>query len=83
MTARLDADAVPGVDEQDGGVGRRGAGRHVAGVLLVPRRVGENELPPRGREVPVGDVDRDALLPLGLEAVGEEREVDGSGCEAA
>ena len=29
-----------------------------------------------GREVAVGDVDRDALLALGLEAVGEEREVD-------
>ncbi len=31
----------------------------------------------RGGEVPVGDVDRDALLPLGPQAVGEQREVGG------
>src|SRR5581483_160258 len=33
------------------------------------------ELAPRGREVAVRDVDRDALLALGAQAVGEEREV--------
>ena len=32
--------------------------------------------PRAGREVAVGDVDRDALLALGAEAVGEEREVE-------
>jgi hypothetical protein len=42
----------------------------------VPRGVGDDELPLRRREVPVGDVDRDALLPLGAQAVGEQREVD-------
>ena len=62
---RLHADAVPRVDQQDRDVGRRGAGRHVARVLLVAGRVGEDELAPRGREVAVGDVDRDALLALG------------------
>jgi hypothetical protein len=42
----------------------------------VPRGVGDDELPPRCREVAVGDIDRDALLPLGPEAVGEQGEVD-------
>ena len=73
---RLRPDAVPGVDEQDGDVGGRGAGRHVARVLLVAGRIGEDELAARGREVAVRDVDRDPLLALGAQAVGEEREVD-------
>jgi hypothetical protein len=42
----------------------------------VPGGVGEDERAPRGGEVPVGDVDRDALLALGAQAVGEQRQVD-------
>ena len=76
---RLDPHAVARVHQQDRHVRRRRAGRHVARVLLVPGRVGEDELPARGREVPVSDVDRDALLALRLEAVGEQREIDRSG----
>jgi len=50
---------------------------HVARVYShVPRRVGDDELAPRGREVAVGDVDRDALLALGGEAVEQQREVE-------
>jgi hypothetical protein len=41
----------------------------------VARRVADHELSVRGREVAVGDVDRDALLALGREAVGEQRQV--------
>jgi hypothetical protein len=48
-----------------GEVGGRGAGGHVARVLLVARRVGDDELAPVGGEVAVGDVDGDALLALG------------------
>ena len=54
----------------------RGAGRHVAGVLLVARGVGDDELALVGRKEPVGDVDGDALLALGGEAIDEQREVD-------
>src|SRR5436305_10493635 len=35
-----------------------------------------SELAARGREIAVSHVDRDALLSLGLEAVGQQREVD-------
>ena len=59
------------IDEDDGGVAARGGGHHVPGVLLVTGRVGDDELALARREVAVGDVDRDALLALGLEAVGE------------
>jgi hypothetical protein len=42
----------------------------------VARRVGDDELAPLGAEEAVGDVDRDALLALGRQAVDEQREVD-------
>src|SRR5687767_9910179 len=75
FAARLLEHALAGVDEHDRGVRRGGAGDHVAGVLLVTRGVGDDEAPPRCGEVAVGDVDRDALLALGAQAVGEQGEV--------
>jgi len=42
----------------------------------VARRVGQDEAALRGGEVAVGDVDRDALLALGAQAVGQAREVE-------
>jgi len=42
----------------------------------VPGGVGDDELAPRRGEVPVRHVDRDALLTLGPQAVGEQRQVD-------
>ena len=76
VAAGLGEDAVLGVDEEDGEIGGRGAGRHVARVLLVAGRVGDDEAAPVGGEIAVGDVDGDALLALGDEAVDEEREID-------
>jgi hypothetical protein len=54
-----------GVDQHHGGVGAGGGRDHVARVLLVARRVADDELALRGGEVAVGDVDGDALLALG------------------
>ena len=68
--------ALAGIDEDDGEVGGGGAGHHVAGVLDVARGVGDDEFALGRGEVAVGDVDGDALLALGLEAVGEQGEVD-------
>src|SRR3954463_10245706 len=42
----------------------------------MARAVSDDELAPRRGEVAVGDVDGDALLALGLQAVGQERKVD-------
>ncbi len=50
-------------------------GHHVARVLDVAGRVGDDELPQWGGEVAVGDVDGDALLALGPQAVGEQGQV--------
>ena len=76
MAAGLLADAVARVDQHDREIGGRGAGDHVARVLLVAGGVGDDELAPRRLEVAVGDVDRDPLLALGAQAVGQQRQVE-------
>jgi hypothetical protein len=67
------------IDQHDGKLRGGCAGGHVAGVLFVARRVGDDELAPRRGEIPVRHVDGDALLPLGAQAVGEQRKVQGAG----
>ena len=76
VSAALLDHAEPRIDEHDGEVGGAGARHHVARVLHVARSVGDDELPARRGKVAVRDVDRDALLPFGAEAVGEIREID-------
>ncbi len=76
VAPRLRLQAVHGVHQQDGDIRGAGGSDHVARVLLVARRIADDELA-RGRgEVAVRDVDRDALLALGQQAVGDQREVD-------
>ena len=75
VASRLLEHALAGVDEDQREVGGGRAGDHVARVLDVPRGVGDDELPLGRGEVAVGDVDGDALLALGAEAVGEQRQV--------
>ncbi len=53
MPTRLLQHAEPRVDQDDGDVGRRSAGRHVARVLHVPRRIGDDEFTLGGREIAV------------------------------
>jgi hypothetical protein len=74
VPAGLLSEPLPGVDEHEPEVGGGGAGDHVAGVLHVAGRVRDEELP-RRREVAVGHVDRDALLALGAQAVGQQGQV--------
>ena len=49
----------------------------------MARRVGDDELAAVGREVAIRDVDGDALLALGLQAVGQQGEVDLAGAGGA
>ncbi len=76
VPARLRQHALARVDQDHGEIGGRGAGHHVARVLLVPRRVRNDELALVGGEEPVGDVDRDALLALCRQPVDEQREIE-------
>ena len=76
VAARLRQDALAGIDHQNGDIGGRRTRRHVAGVLLVTRRVGDDELALFGREKAIGNVNRDALFALGGEAIDQQRKVD-------
>ena len=64
-----------GVHQHHSGVGARSSRDHVARVLLVARRIGNDEFAAGGVEVAVSHVNGDALLALGLQAVGEQRQV--------
>ena len=75
MTPGLSQDAASCVDHHHGHVGRGGTGHHVAGVLLMPRGVGNDELAPVSGEKTVGHVDGDALFALGGQAVHQQGEV--------
>ena len=63
------------IDQNNRQVCRGGAGDHVARVLDVPGRVGYDELAIRRGEVTICHVDGDPLLPLGTQAVSQQREV--------
>ena len=76
MAARLLKNAFAGIDKQDSEVSGRSAGRHIAGVLFVARRVGDNEFAFLGSEIAIGDIDRDALLALGGEAINQQGEIN-------
>jgi hypothetical protein len=82
VAAGLHQQALARVHQQDRHIGGRGAGDHVAGVLVMPRRVGQDEAAARGFEETVGDVDGDALLPLGGQAVHQQRVIDAAGHRA-
>ena len=68
----LPGQAGLGVDQQQRKFGVRGAGHHVAGILLMARRVGDDEGALRCAEIAIGHVDGDALLALGLKTVEQQ-----------
>ena len=76
MAARLNRQAFRRVDQHDGQIRRRCAGDHIARVLLVARRVGDDELAFRRGEIAIGDVNGDALLALGDQAIGQQGQID-------
>ncbi len=76
MSAGLFHHSVAGVNENDDQVGVAGARDHIAGILDMARRVGDDEFSPGSRKIFIGYVDGDSLLPLGTQSVGEESEID-------
>ncbi len=75
VPAGLLQQAVPGIHQYDHQLGGGRTGHHVAGVLDVSRGVGNDEFPLGSGEVAVGNVDGDALFPLGPQAVGDQSQV--------
>ncbi len=76
MTPGLRQHALARIDQQHAEIAIGRAGRHVARVLHMARRIGDDEFPPRRGEIAIGHVDGDALLALGLEAVDKEGQID-------
>ena len=76
VAARLRQHALCRIDEDDGKIRERCAAGHVARVLLVAGRVSANEAAIVCCEIAIRDIDRDALLALGEEAVKQQRIVD-------
>ena len=76
MPPRLGEHAGAGIDQEHGEVAVGSARRHVARVLHMARRIGDDEFAARRREIAISDVDGDLLLALGLEAVDQERKVE-------
>src|SRR5699024_801006 len=76
VAAGLLDDAVAGVDKQNYNLGGGDAGDGVAGVLHVAWGISQDEGALVGGEVAVGNVDGDALLTLGAQAVDEEGQVE-------
>ncbi len=66
MSPGLGDHSVFSINQDNGEVGSRSAGNHVAGVLLVPGRVGNNKFTFGGRKIAVCHVDCNPLFPFGF-----------------
>ena len=76
MAPGLAGETMARVHQDHRRVRRRGTRGHVARVLLVAGRVGDDERALIRGEEAVGHVDGDALLAFRLQAVEQQREVD-------
>ncbi len=76
MPPRLRQHALARVDQDDGKIRGRSAGDHVAGILLMARRIGDDEFAPVSREKPIGDIDGNALLAFRRQPIDQQREID-------
>ena len=69
-------DSVTGIHQYHGQISCRCTRNHVASVLYVSRGIGYYELALWGGKVPVGHIYGYALLTLGTQSVGKQRQVD-------
>ena len=76
MAAGLHQHALARIDEDAGKIGGRCTSHHIAGILFMARTIRDDEFALLGVEEAVGDVNGDALLTLGGEAVDQQREID-------
>ena len=75
MASGLGQDTLSGINQQDGKVGGRGARDHIAGILLMARRVRDNEFAAFGFEIAISDVDGYALFAFGGQPIDQKRKV--------
>ena len=75
VAVRLFDESGPRIHQYNCHIGSGRSGDHVAGVLSVSGRVGQDETAMRRGEVPVRHVDGDALLALRPQTVGEQCQI--------
>ena len=73
VAARLIAHAFGRIDDQQGGVGLRRAGDHVAEKLGVTGRVDQDDVARERAQPDLAGVDGDALVALGLQRIEQKR----------
>ena len=75
MPPRLLDHSVACIDQHDGKIRRARARHHIARVLHMARRVGNDELALWRRKISVCHVDGNSLLTLGTQAISEVGEI--------
>jgi len=70
-------DTVGGGDDENGSVGLAGTGDHVLNEVPVARSVDDGDVPVRGLELGMSDVNCDTALPLLLKPVHDPSELEG------
>ena len=70
MSLGLGHPTMPGVDEDNCHIEGRSPSCHIARVLLMSGAIGNDEFSFCGRKITVGNIDCDALLTFGFEAIG-------------
>ena len=68
-----------GVHQHHSRIGARSRSHHVARVLLMAGCIANDELAAGGRKIPIRHIDRDTLLPLGSQAIGELSQINLAG----
>src|SRR4051812_44948320 len=76
VALRLKLNTSASVDQQDGEIRVRRSSRHIARVLLMARSISKNEFSLNGTEIPIRNIDGDALLPFSAQAIGEKSEFE-------
>ena len=63
------------VDQDNGSICARSRGNHIARVLLMARRIANDELARFGTEIAVSHIDGDALFTLSTQSIGEQCQI--------
>ncbi len=82
VTPGLGQDALGGINQNYRQIRKGGTNGHIAGIFLVSGGVRHDKGTVLGGKIAVGDIDGDALLPLGHQAVKEKAVVDFAGSGA-
>ena len=79
MPARLRQQTLGSIYENDGCVSGGRAGGHVARVLFVAGRIGNDELAPGGGEITIGNINGNALLALRAQSISQQGKINRAG----